>query len=77
MLLLTQMVGGSTALPLLLVVDMAALLLYNFSGMCVTGALPRRDTCGICNQDVCLYSSRFKPLLGHVCHRHAPKVIHV
>ena len=38
--LLVQMVGGSKALPLLLVIDMAALLLYNFSGMCVTGTLP-------------------------------------
>ena len=32
------MIRGSVSLPLLLVVDMAALLLYNFSGMCVTGA---------------------------------------
>lgn len=33
-----QMIRGSVSLPLLLLVDMAALLLYNFSGMCVTGA---------------------------------------
>lgn len=32
------MIGGSVGLPVLLAVDMAALLLYNFSGMCVTGA---------------------------------------
>jgi hypothetical protein len=31
------MIGGSVGLPVLLAVDMAALLLYNFSGMCVTG----------------------------------------
>lgn len=41
------MIRGSLSLPLLLVVDMAALLLYNFSGMCVTGAQTRPGLRGL------------------------------
>lgn len=32
-----QMIRHSKTIPLLLVVDMAALLMYNLAGMCVTG----------------------------------------
>lgn len=37
------MIRGSVSLPVLLVVDMVALLLYNFAGMCVTGAAAARS----------------------------------
>ena len=34
-----QMIFHSRAIALVLLVDMVALLMYNFSGMCVTGQL--------------------------------------
>ena len=43
----TQMIFHSRPIAIVLLVDMVALLMYNFSGMCVTG-ITTRQSLGCC-----------------------------